>query len=150
MLPSAFRAGWAMVVEPRGGAVQALAASPSAPAADDLSDLELPLPGPRTYDADDDALPQSWRRLATEVAAVPLGGAGRTVLVGRPGGPSFRRSGCCGSPTWPGSRSRSARAADRRVQPRGPRAGRTPRDQAALLEDEELEQQELIRPPDLN
>ena len=91
-LPSAFRAGWALVVEPRGGAVQALAASPGAPVEDDLSDLELPLPGPRTYDADDDALPQSWRRLATDVAAVPLGSGGRTVLVGRPGGPSFRRS----------------------------------------------------------
>ncbi len=91
-LPSVFRAGWALVAESRGGRVVALAASPGAPSTDDLALAWLPLPAPRAFDSDDEGLPEPWRRLATELAAAPLGGPERVVLVGRPGGPSFRRS----------------------------------------------------------
>ena len=97
-LPSAFRAGWALVaaLRPggRGGAgpeLVALAASPGAPPADGLALPWLPLAAPRGLADDDEDLPEGWRRLATQLAAVPLG-PDRVVLVARPGGPSFRRS----------------------------------------------------------
>ena len=35
-------------------------------------------------------MPPAWRELGTELAATPLGGPERVLLVGRPGGPMFR------------------------------------------------------------
>ncbi|MDP9496966.1 MAG: ACT domain-containing protein [Actinomycetota bacterium] len=94
-LPSAFRAGWALVAQvPRreaGPELVAVAASPGAPPTDGLVLPWLPLDTPRALDDDDEDLPEEWRRLATQVAAVPLG-PDQVVLVARPGGPSFRRS----------------------------------------------------------
>lgn len=37
-------------------------------------------------------MPERWKVLGTELAAAPVGGPGRAVLVGRPGGPRFRAS----------------------------------------------------------
>ena len=90
-LPSAFRAGWVLVAESAPSGLQVLSASPGAPPADDVRLPWLPLHAPRAYAGDDDALPASWRRLRTELAAAPLGREDRGVLVARPGGPSFRR-----------------------------------------------------------
>lgn len=94
-LPSAFRAGWALVAQVRGPGtgpdILAVAASAGAPSTDGLVLPWLPLDGPRALDDDDEDLPEAWRRLATRLAAVPLG-SDRVVLVARPGGPSFRHS----------------------------------------------------------
>jgi hypothetical protein len=49
----------------------------------------LPLHSARTLDPDEDWVPASWATGGTVLAAAPLGQAGRALLVGRAGGPSF-------------------------------------------------------------
>lgn len=89
--PTIFRAGWAVVVryDERGPVVEA--ASPAAP---EVADVDLPwLPLARAQVLDPTArwVPTEWEALGTELAVAPLGDPDRAVLVGRPGGPAWRR-----------------------------------------------------------
>lgn len=97
--PGIFRAGWAVLLgHPAdwppdgapGGAV--IAASSGAP---DMSAVDLPwlpLAAARRLVVTDPWVPPRWEVLGTELAAAPVGSAHRAVLLGRPGGPTFRDS----------------------------------------------------------
>lgn len=90
--PGVFRAGWAVLVEGRPGALPRVAHT-SAGAPEIRVPLPwLPLASPRTFDASESWLPERWSRLGTELAAAPVGSPDLVVLVGRPGGPQFRSS----------------------------------------------------------
>ena len=87
--PGVFRAGWALLLE--AGPV-VLHASPGAPDVDDLDLPWLPLGAACRLDPEAPWVPERWSVLGTELAAAPVGGPDRAVLVGRPGGPRFRES----------------------------------------------------------
>ncbi|SEL78107.1 ACT domain-containing protein [Blastococcus sp. DSM 46786] len=95
-LPRVFHSGWAVVLDDAGqpapldeGAV--LAASEAAPSFPGLTLPWLPLTGPRLLPSDEPWLPERWQEMAIEMMAVPYG-AGRAIVLGRSGGPAFRRS----------------------------------------------------------
>jgi hypothetical protein len=67
------------------------AASEAAPSFAGLTLPWLPLDGPRLLPSDDPWLPERWQEMAIEMMAVPFG-ADRAVVLGRSGGPAFRRS----------------------------------------------------------
>jgi hypothetical protein len=91
-VPRIFRAGWAIVVVKEGARAYRLAESAAAPetVATDLP--WLPLERTIVIDPDVQQVPGPWTTLDTELAAAPLGLAPRALVVGRPGGPAFRRS----------------------------------------------------------
>jgi ACT domain len=92
-LPRVFHSGWAAVlVSPTPGRVQVLAASDAAPALEGVPLPWLPLSSPRLLPSDGDWVPARWQELAVEMMAAPLGEDGTAVLLGRSGGPVFRRS----------------------------------------------------------
>jgi hypothetical protein len=86
--PGVFRSGWALLVE--GGEV--IGSSRGAPELASLPCDWLPLSSARSIDRSEAWLPQQWQLLATELAAAPVGTPMRVVLLGRPGGPTFRAS----------------------------------------------------------
>ena len=92
-LPWVFHSGWAVVLQaaPMGPA-EVLAASDAAPAFDRVALPWLPLPAPRLLPSEEDWLPDRWRELAVEMMAAPFGSPRTAVLLGRSGGPAFRRS----------------------------------------------------------
>ena len=51
----------------------------------------MPLTGPRLLPSEADWLPERWREMALEMMATPFG-PGTAVVIGRSGGPAFRRS----------------------------------------------------------
>lgn len=84
-LPDVFRAGWALLLD--GGR----------PVRSSSGSLEATLAGPlppvdraRRVDPAEAWVPEAWRLLGTELAVAPLAAA--ALLLGRPGGPSFRTS----------------------------------------------------------
>ncbi|MGW8592232.1 amino acid-binding protein [Dietzia sp. NPDC055340] len=90
-LPAALRVGWALVVDVTGEACQLVARGESAPMWEGgrvaaLCGLERAVAL-----EDDDDTPASWVAMDTALAAAPLP-AGQVLVVGRPGGPSFRPS----------------------------------------------------------
>ena len=96
-LPRVFHSGWAVVLDGGTGpdplpAASVLAASGAAPAFAGLVLPWLPLTGPRLLPSHDAWLPERWREMAIEMMAAPYGAAPHAVLVGRSGGPAFRRS----------------------------------------------------------
>ncbi|MGY1842207.1 ACT domain-containing protein [Modestobacter sp. SYSU DS0875] len=90
-LPRVFRSGWAVVLTGSAGDVQVLAASDAAPSLDGVSMPWLPLTGPLLLPSEAEWVPSRWQELAVEMMAAPLDG-GQAVLLGRSGGPAFRRS----------------------------------------------------------
>jgi hypothetical protein len=93
-LPRVFHSGWATVLlaGPNAGAAgEVLAASEAAPSFDGLQLPWMPLTAPRLLPSDDRWLPDRWREMAIEMMAAPYGDGGAVVL-GRSGGPAFRRS----------------------------------------------------------
>ncbi len=91
-LPAALRVGWALVVEVTGDAgCRLVARGESAPMWENddvpvLRDLD------RVIELDDDDdVPAEWTAMDTALAAAPLT-SGHILVVGRPGGPSFRPS----------------------------------------------------------
>ena len=90
-LPRVFHSGWAVVLESADPWVVA-AASDAAPAFEGLELPWMPLHGPRLLPSEDDWLPERWREMAIEMMAAPYGGPGCAVVLGRSGGPAFRRS----------------------------------------------------------
>ncbi|MGY1825064.1 MULTISPECIES: ACT domain-containing protein [unclassified Blastococcus] len=95
-LPRVFHSGWAVVLDDSGQPAPlaeraVLAASDAAPAFLGLTLPWLPLAGPRLLPSDEPWLPERWQEMAIEMMAVPYG-AGRAIVLGRSGGPAFRRS----------------------------------------------------------
>jgi len=90
-LPRVFHSGWAVVLEAADPWVVA-AASDAAPAFEGLDLPWMPLHGPRLLPSEDDWLPERWQDMAIEMMAAPYGGPGCAVVLGRSGGPAFRRS----------------------------------------------------------
>ena len=89
-LPRVFHSGWAVVLAGEtSGAV--LAASDAAPAFEGLALPWMPLTAPRLLPSEESWLPERWREMMIEMMAAPLGG-GHVVVLGRSGGPAFRRS----------------------------------------------------------
>ena len=91
-LPRVFRSGWAVVLSPAGGDVTVLAASDAAPALEGIALPWLPLRSPVLLPSDGDWVPGRWQEMAVEMMAAPLDAEGTAVLLGRSGGPVFRRS----------------------------------------------------------
>jgi hypothetical protein len=91
-LPRVFHSGWAVVLSAVGESWEVAAASEAAPQFEGLSLPWMPLPSPRLLPSEDDWLPPRWREMAIEMMAAPYGGPGCAVVLGRSGGPAFRRS----------------------------------------------------------
>ena len=92
-LPRVFHSGWSVVLSGTAdGPCEVLAASDAAPSFDGMTLPWLPLTGPRLLPSEDDWLPERWREMAIEMMATSFGGPGTAVVIGRSGGPAFRRS----------------------------------------------------------
>ena len=92
-LPRVFHSGWSVVLSGTAhGPCEVLAASDAAPSFDGMTLPWLPLPGPRLLPSEDGWLPERWREMAIEMMANPIGSPGTAVVIGRSGGPAFRRS----------------------------------------------------------
>ncbi|WP_029432840.1 ACT domain-containing protein [Blastococcus sp. URHD0036] len=91
-LPRVFTSGWAAVLAPGDAGAEVLAASDAAPGFEGMALPWLPLDGPRLLSSEDDWLPERWREMAIEMMATPFGSPRTAVVIGRSGGPAFRRS----------------------------------------------------------
>jgi hypothetical protein len=92
-LPRVFHSGWAVVLTTaEDGSWEVAEASEAAPSFDRLPLPWMPLESPRLLPSEDDWLPERWRDMAIEMMAVPYGDPGCAVVLGRSGGPAFRRS----------------------------------------------------------
>jgi hypothetical protein len=91
-LPRVFHSGWAVVLSATDDGWEVAAASEAAPNFDGLTVPWMPLPSPRLLPSEDDWLPERWREMAIEMMAAPFGGPGCAVVLGRSGGPAYRRS----------------------------------------------------------
>jgi hypothetical protein len=91
-LPRVFHGSWSVVLEATGDNWRVTAASEAAPAFEGLPLPWMPLHSPRLLPSEDDWLPDRWRDMAIEMMAAPYGGPGCAVVLGRSGGPAFRRS----------------------------------------------------------
>jgi hypothetical protein len=91
-LPRVFHSGWAVVLDCAGSAWEVVAASEAAPVFEGLELPWMPLTAPRLLPSEADWLPERWREMAIEMMAAPYGGPGCAVVLGRSGGPAFRRS----------------------------------------------------------
>jgi hypothetical protein len=90
-VPKIVRAGWAVVLSAHDGPPHRVSASFAAPETAAAGELPWwPLRRATILDGEEPWVPLTWRELGTELAATPLGGSERVVLVGRPGGPMFR------------------------------------------------------------
>jgi hypothetical protein len=92
-LPRVFHSGWAVVLSATDdGGWEVAAASEAAPAFEGLDVPWMPLAGPRLLPSEEEWLPERWREMAIEMMAAPYGGPGCAVVLGRSGGPAYRRS----------------------------------------------------------
>ena len=91
-LPRVFTSGWAAVLSPGDPGAEVLAASDAAPGFEGMALPWLPLDGPRLLPSEDEWLPERWREMAIEMMATPFGSPRTAVVIGRSGGPAFRRS----------------------------------------------------------
>jgi hypothetical protein len=91
-LPRVFHSGWAVVLEAKGSGWEVAAASDAAPTFDGLTLPWMPLHAPVLLPSEAEWLPERWREMALEMMASPYGGPGCAVVLGRSGGPAFRRS----------------------------------------------------------
>jgi hypothetical protein len=91
-LPRVFHSGWAAVLQATGRSWEVAAASEAAPAFDGVAVPWLPLSAPRLLPSDEAWLPERWREMAIEMMAAPYGGDGSAIVLGRSGGPAYRRS----------------------------------------------------------
>jgi ACT domain len=92
-LPRVFHSGWAVVLHGGGPeGCEVLAASDAAPTFDGLTLPWMPLTAPRLLPSEEDWLPERWREMAIEMMATPYGDERTAVLLGRSGGPAYRRS----------------------------------------------------------
>lgn len=91
-LPFVFHSGWTAVLNCAGSEWEVVAASDAAPSFEGVSLPWMPLTVPRLLPSDGDWLPPRWRDMAIEMMAAPYGGEACAVVLGRSGGPAFRRS----------------------------------------------------------
>ena len=91
-LPRVFHSGWAVVLSAADGTWEVAAASDAAPIFEGVTLPWMPLSGPRLLPSEDDWLPERWREMAIEMMAAPYDGPGCAVVLGRSGGPAYRRS----------------------------------------------------------
>ena len=91
-LPRVFHSGWAVVLEAADGGWEVAAASDAAPTFGGVELPWMPLHAPTLLPSEADWLPERWREMALEMMASPYGGPGCAVVLGRSGGPAFRRS----------------------------------------------------------
>jgi hypothetical protein len=92
-LPRVFHGSWAAVLRAAGdGPVEVVAASEAAPGFEGVPLPWLPMRGPRLLPSAAEWLPERWRELAVEMMAAPYGEAATAVVLGRSGGPPYRRS----------------------------------------------------------
>ena len=92
-LPRVFHSGWAAVLSGAGdGPCEVMAASDAAPTFDGMTVPWLPLSSARLLPSEADWLPERWREMAIEMMATPFGSPRTAVVIGRSGGPAFRRS----------------------------------------------------------
>jgi hypothetical protein len=89
-VPKIIRAGWALALTVTGSVPHRIAASSAAPETKAVHLPWWPLAKATVMDSEDPWVPEPWREMGTELAAVPLGGPELAMLVGRPGGPMFR------------------------------------------------------------
>ncbi len=95
-VPRIFRAGWCLLVRRTDGASAVVeVVSTPAPAEPektlDRFDL-VSFDRARTLDPETDTVPEALLAMQTELMAAPFDGSDRAIVVGRPGGPTFRRS----------------------------------------------------------
>jgi hypothetical protein len=91
-LPPVFHCGWAVVLQSAGEGWEVAAASEAAPTFEGLTLPWMPLHAPALLPSDGDWLPERWQEMALEMMAAPYGGPGCAVVLGRSGGPAFRRA----------------------------------------------------------
>jgi hypothetical protein len=95
-LPRVFHGSWAAVLRaPEDGTAagaEVVAASDAAPTFEGVALPWLPLETARLLPSDDDWLPERWREMAVEMMAAPYGDPATAVVLGRSGGPPYRRS----------------------------------------------------------
>ncbi len=91
-LPRVFHSGWSVVLDCAGSEWEVVAASEAAPSFEGLALPWMPLTAPRLLPSEDDWLPERWQEMAIEMMAAPYGGEACAVVLGRSGGPAFRRS----------------------------------------------------------
>jgi hypothetical protein len=95
-LPRVFHSGWAVVLESTGEPSdepwEVAAASDAAPVFEGLTLPWMPLASPRLLPSEEDWLPERWQEMAIEMMAAPYGGPGCALVLGRSGGPPYRRS----------------------------------------------------------
>jgi ACT domain len=91
-LPRVFHSGWAVVLSGDGQPCEVLAASDAAPAFDGMTVPWLPMTSALLLPSEADWLPERWREMAIEMMAAPYSSPQTAVVIGRSGGPAFRRS----------------------------------------------------------
>ena len=91
-VPRIFRAGWALIAVRDGDHSFRAAESAAAPETRAAQLPWLPLPRAIVLDPAVHWVPEPWSALDTELAAAPFGPKAQALVVGRPGGPAFRRS----------------------------------------------------------
>ncbi|SDX82110.1 ACT domain-containing protein [Geodermatophilus africanus] len=92
-LPRVFHSGWAVVLSGDAeGPCEVLAASDAAPSFDGMTVPWLPLSSAQLLPSEAAWLPERWREMAIEMMATPFGSPRTAVVIGRSGGPAFRRS----------------------------------------------------------
>ena len=75
-----------------GGGAEVFAASEAAPAFEGLALPWLPLATALLLPSDEAWLPERWREMAVEMMAAPYGDPSTAIVLGRSGGPAYRRS----------------------------------------------------------
>ena len=90
-LPAVLRVGWALVVGVTGDAACRLVARGESAPMWEGGEVSVLRGLDRATALDDDDVPAEWISMDTALAAAPLS-SGHILVVGRPGGPSFRPS----------------------------------------------------------
>src|SRR6195952_3456531 len=93
MVPEAFRAQWAIILEATPFALpRLLAGRADAPREGEFAPPWMPLTSARRFTDGDEWVPDAWTERGIELAAAPINGPYLTLLLARAGGPSFRPS----------------------------------------------------------
>jgi hypothetical protein len=91
-LPRVFSCSWAVVLDCAGATWDVVAASEAAPSFEGVHLPWMPVTTPVLLPSEDEWVPERWREMAIEMMAAPYGDQACAVVLGRSGGPAFRRS----------------------------------------------------------
>jgi ACT domain len=93
LVPEAFRAQWALVLEATPFALpRIIAASAAAPREREFATPWMPLASARRFSPDEEWVPEAWTDRNIELAGAPVNGPYQSLLLARAGGPAFRPS----------------------------------------------------------